>query len=55
MNERALIEAVKRAHPIAEGSQPSAMTAKQQHACYVVGKLLIHAHRKGKRKMGRWV
>jgi hypothetical protein len=55
MNERSTIAAINSAHPIQEGSKPHQITAAQQRACVIVGKLLLHAHKRKKRRAGRWV
>jgi len=55
MNERAIIAKIKERHPVANGSLPRDVTKPQQHAFNLIGKLLKHAHKKGKRLKGRWI
>jgi len=55
MNERKLIESLKASHPIREGSAPREITPDQQRAANAIGKLLNHAHKRGKRKAGKWL
>lgn len=55
MNERASINALRAAYPIREGSTPREITPQQQRAANILGKLLNHAHKRGKRKAGKWL
>lgn len=55
MNERKAIERLKAHYPVKEGSKPSEITEIQQRAVMLIGRLLIHAHRRKKRLKGRWV
>lgn len=55
MNERATIEALRAAYPIMDGSTPRDITPQQQRAANILGKLLNHAHKRGKRKAGKWI
>lgn len=55
MNERAAIDRIRVAYRIPEGSRPHQITPEQLRGCYLMGRLLLHAHRRGKRRMGRWV
>lgn len=57
MNERRAIEAIN-GHPlyqVAVGSRPCEITPEQQRAAQIVGRLLLHAHKRRKRRKGRWV
>ena len=55
MNERDTIIKIQDAYPVSEGTTPLQCTKEQQRAFNLIGKLLLHAHRKGKRRNGRWV
>lgn len=55
MNERKIIHDLKASYPIREGSTPRAITRDQQRAANIIGKLLNHAHKRGKRKAGKWL
>ena len=55
MDERKLIAALNEKYPIREGSKPKDLTPLQQRAANLAGNLLIHAHKRGKRKKGRWL
>lgn len=57
MNERRAIEAIN-GHPlyrVAVGARPSEITPEQQRAAQIVGRLLLHAHKRRKRRKGKWV
>lgn len=57
MNERRAIEAIN-LHPLYRvqvGAHPGEITPQQQKAAMTVGRLLLHAHRRGKRRQGKWV
>ncbi len=55
MNERAAIDALRAAYPIREGSTPREITPPQQRVANILGKLLNHAHKRKKRKAGKWI
>lgn len=57
MNERAIIASLKsnQLYRTVEGSFIRDITDMQQRAANLVGRLLVHAHKKGKRKKGRWI
>jgi len=56
MNERRAIQAINSTprYKVAEGSRPCEITPDQQRAALIVGRLLLHAHKRGKRRKGRW-
>lgn len=56
MNERRAIEAIN-LHPLYRvevGSKPKDITPAQQKAAMTVGSLLLHAHKRKKRRQGKW-
>lgn len=57
MNERRAIESMKdNPHYRATvGSAPSQITPSQQRAANLIGRLLIHAKKRGKRKNFSWI
>lgn len=55
MNERKLIQDLQASYPIREGSTPREITPDQQRVANIIGKLLNHAHKRGKRKAGKWL
>jgi hypothetical protein len=55
MNEHTTIAKLHAAYPIREGSTPLEITPQQQRAANILGKLLNHAHKRGKRKAGKWI
>lgn len=55
MNEQRIIAALKKKDTIKTGSKPSEMTPYQQRLANVIGKLLVHAHKRGKRKNNKWI
>lgn len=56
MNERILIQSINASqrYKVPVGSKPGDITKEQQKAAMVVGRLLIHAHRRGKKRKGKW-
>jgi hypothetical protein len=54
MNEKMTIERIHQRHAIAPGSRPWQITESQQRAVNLIGKLLLHAHWKGRRFNGAW-
>lgn len=57
MNERRAIEAIN-LHPLYRvqvGAKPGEITPQQQKAAQTVGRLLLHAHKRRKRRKGKWV
>ena len=55
MNERATIAKIKMWHSIPEGSKPIQATEKQLRTARIIGRLLLHAHKRGKRLKGKWL